>query len=84
VPTVVVKRGHLGSIAQRARVQRETDAIPVTVVDTTGAGDAFAAGFLPPWILGRDLAKCLAQASISAARAVARVGAGPGYVSPGQ
>ena len=84
VPTVAVKRGHLGSIAQRARVQRETDAITVTVVDTTGAGDAFAAGFLPPWILGRDLAECLGQASISAARAVARVGAGPGFVSPGE
>ena len=84
VPTVVVKRGHLGSIAQRAQVQHETDAVTVSVVDTTGAGDAFAAGFLPPWILGRDLAECLGQASISAARAVARVGAGPGFVSPGE
>ncbi|NQW71959.1 MAG: sugar kinase [Actinobacteria bacterium] len=84
VPTVVVKRGHLGSIAQRARVQHEADAVTVSVVDTTGAGDAFAAGFLPPWILGRDLAECLGQASISAARAVARVGAGPGFASPGE
>jgi ribokinase len=84
VPTVVVKRGHLGSVAQCAGVQRETDAIPVAVVDTTGAGDAFAAGFLPPWVLGRNLADCLGQASISAARAVARVGAGPGFVSPGE
>ncbi|CAB4928199.1 MAG: hypothetical protein F2840_00425 [Actinobacteria bacterium] len=84
VPTVVVKRGHLGSIAQRAGVRSQTDAVPVTVVDTTGAGDAFAAGFLPPWILGLDLAQCLGRASLSAARAVARVGAGPGSASPGQ
>ncbi len=82
VPTVVVKRGHLGSIAQRAGAKHETHAIAVRVVDTTGAGDAFAAGFLPPWILGRDLAECLGQASLSAARAVARVGAGPGSVAP--
>ena len=84
VPTVVVKRGHLGSIAQRAGVRRETDAVAVTVVDTTGAGDAFAAGFLPPWIGGLDLAGCLGRASLSAARAVARVGAGPGSASPGE
>lgn len=84
VPTAVVKRGHLGSIAQRDGAQSQTPAIAVRVIDTTGAGDAFTAGFLPPWILGRDLAECLGQASLSAARAVARVGAGPGSVSQGQ
>ena len=84
VSTVIVKRGHLGSIVQRAGVRCETGADAVTVVDTTGAGDAYAAGFLPPWMLGLDLAECLRLASLSAARAVARVGAGPNSVSPGE
>jgi sugar/nucleoside kinase (ribokinase family) len=44
--TTVVKRGALG--CRILRDGRETDlpAVPVTAVDTTGAGDAFAAGYL--------------------------------------
>jgi sugar/nucleoside kinase (ribokinase family) len=45
-PTVVVKRGALG--CRILRDGRETDlpAVPVQAVDSTGAGDAFAAGYL--------------------------------------
>ena len=34
------------------------EAVPVDVVDTTGAGDAFAAGFLPAWTAGADPRSC--------------------------
>ncbi len=59
-------------------------AVDAEIIDTTGAGDAFAAGFLPPWVAHRPLHDCLNAAARSAARAVARVGAGPGAVPPGE
>lgn len=59
-------------------------AVEAVILDTTGAGDAFAAGFLPAWVDGRSLDECLTAAARSAARAVARVGAGPSAVPPGE
>jgi fructokinase len=44
--TVVVKRGARGCVVVDAEGRRELPAVPADVVDTTGAGDAFAAGFL--------------------------------------
>jgi sugar/nucleoside kinase (ribokinase family) len=47
------------------------------VVDATGAGDAFAAGFLAAWRDGADPARALAAGCALGARAVARAGARP-------
>ncbi len=47
------------------------------VVDTTGAGDAFAAGYLAALLDGSDAAACLSRGSRAAARAVGTVGAQP-------
>jgi hypothetical protein len=56
---VVVKDGANGAVAvENGRVCR-APAIPVTPLDTTGAGDAFDAGFLKAWLDGRPLAECL-------------------------
>jgi len=49
----------------------------VDVIDTTGAGDAFVAGFVAAWLGGQDGADCLARGHAVAARAVARMGARP-------
>jgi ribokinase len=68
VETLVVKRGARGCVVQRGGKTQEHAAIPADVVDTTGAGDAFAAGFL---LGGAELAL---QA---AARCVGRMGAMP-------
>ncbi len=75
---VVVKLGPdgaawFGPAGARARVP----AAPAEVVDTTGAGDCFAAGFLPAWLAGADPAHALAAGCALAARVVGRVGARP-------
>ena len=56
----VVKLGENGALQKSAggAVTRR-NAIQVTVVDTVGAGDAFAAGWLVEWIKGGDAGACL-------------------------
>jgi sugar/nucleoside kinase (ribokinase family) len=46
VETVVVKKGRQGAIARRKEERAAAPAIVARCVDTTGAGDLFAAGFL--------------------------------------
>lgn len=75
--TVVVKCGAQGVRARRGPQRVVQSAPPCTVVDTTGAGDAFAAGFLPVWRAGLDLAEATAAGQALAAAVVARVGAAP-------
>ena len=67
-PTVVVKRGALGCSVRQAGTSSDFPASPTELVDTTGAGDAFAAGFL---VGGVELAL------EAAARCVATMGAFP-------
>jgi sugar/nucleoside kinase (ribokinase family) len=47
------------------------------VVDTTGAGDLFAAGFLFGHVRGMDLEKCLTLGAICAAEVISHYGARP-------
>ncbi|TDN45869.1 sugar/nucleoside kinase (ribokinase family) [Curtobacterium flaccumfaciens] len=50
VPLVVVTRAHDGVLlGRRGRSPQRVPITPATVVDTLGAGDAFAAGFLRAW-----------------------------------
>jgi len=54
------------------------DAEPVAkVVDTTGAGDLYAAGFLYGFTQGRSLYDCGRLGAIAAAEAIAHFGARP-------
>jgi ribokinase len=61
-PVAVVKRGREGATILvrdgRDRLRFEVATTPVQPTDTTGAGDAFDAGFLAGWLaaLGRDVA----------------------------
>ena len=78
VRTLVITRGAAGALAHEAGATVEIQAAPVTrVVDTTGAGDLFAAGFLAARCRGRDLERCLEAGSLCAAEIIAHFGARP-------
>jgi sugar/nucleoside kinase (ribokinase family) len=61
--TVAVKRGERGCVLRRGGEERELPAEPAELVDATGAGDAFAAGFLVggPELALRAAARCVAK-----------------------
>jgi sugar/nucleoside kinase (ribokinase family) len=56
---VVAKLGRDGAMALDGDEIVHVPAFPVEVVDTTGAGDSFNAGFLHRWLDGAPLAECL-------------------------
>jgi sugar/nucleoside kinase (ribokinase family) len=58
--TVVVKLGADGALAVRGEEALRIPADRVQVVDSTGAGDGFNAGFIHGFLAGRPLAECLA------------------------
>lgn len=72
---VIVKRGPNGATWSDGTRTIDVPAVPAHVRDTTGAGDAFAAGFLTAWPGPPEPA--LARATEIAALAVARDGARP-------
>ena len=53
--TVVVKLGALGALALSGGQVHSAPALPVTVVDAVGAGDAFVAGYLSELVAGRPV-----------------------------
>lgn len=63
-PCVVVKDGPDGAWLWTRDRSLHGAALPVTPIDTTGAGDVFNAGFLTAWIEGRDLSDCLRWGNI--------------------
>ncbi|PKL08702.1 MAG: hypothetical protein CVV51_07605 [Spirochaetae bacterium HGW-Spirochaetae-7] len=56
---VVVKRAEIGAVCVSDGSVVESSVRPIRATDTTGAGDAFAAGFLSAAIAGSSLARCL-------------------------
>jgi ribokinase len=78
VPEVVVKLGEQGALWTDGREVRHAAAATVEPpIDTTGAGDAFAAGLLAARLNGASSMQALAAGCRLAAKAVATVGARP-------
>ena len=74
-----VTRGGAGSVVVTAEERIEVAAHPVPkLVDTTGAGDLYAAGFLFGWSQGRPLAECGRLGSIAASAVIGHIGPRPG------
>jgi sugar/nucleoside kinase (ribokinase family) len=74
VPVVVVKRGGDGALARSGDELAVEGGRRVPVVDTTGAGDAFVAGFLYGAIRHWPLRKSLALANVCGSMSVGRIG----------
>ena len=78
VKTLVITRGAAGAVAVSGEFAADCPAAPVEqVVDTTGAGDLFAAGFIAARCRGRDLAASLRAGSLAAAEVISHFGARP-------
>lgn len=76
--TIVVKRGSHGAALVRAgTVVAEVPAAPAEVLDSTGAGDAFAAGLVAALVSGADEADALRRGVTLGALAVSRRGGRP-------
>jgi sugar/nucleoside kinase (ribokinase family) len=78
VPTLVVTRSEQGAVAVHQGQRAAVAAQPIAkVVDTTGAGDLFAAGFLAGFVKGQPLDTCLTMGAIAAAEIISHYGARP-------
>ncbi|MAM35316.1 MAG: adenosine kinase [Micavibrio sp.] len=73
-----ITRGAKGSMVIKDGERTEIDSVkPEELVDTTGAGDAYAAGFLYGYANGKDMAVCGRYGSIAAAEVISHIGPRP-------
>jgi len=78
VPVLAVTRSEKGAVAISGGERAEVPAEPIEqVVDTTGAGDLFAAGFLFGHVRGKPLGQCLKLGAVCAAEIISHYGARP-------
>ncbi len=76
-PIVVVKLGSRGSRWMHGASEGHADTSPTSAVDTGGAGDSFAAGFLSHWVTTGDIEGAAVAGNLLAGQCVTRVGSGP-------
>jgi fructokinase len=77
VALAVLTKSEAGSLILRGTESVEVEAVPTDVVDTTGAGDAYAAGFLAGYARGRALPECGRMGSLAASEVISHYGARP-------
>jgi len=75
---VAVKLGSKGCYVTDGRESHRIEVFKVKVVDTTGAGDAFCAGFLYGLISGKSLYECGRLGNFVASRCIMKIGARTG------
>jgi len=74
IEIVGLKMGEEGSYVRTRDETVREPAYKVNVVDATGAGDAFVAGFLAGYIMGWDLKRCVRLANATGAACVTAIG----------
>jgi len=72
-----ITRSEKGSLVIAGDETHEVPAFPTTVVDTTGAGDLYAAGFLYGYTAGMPLLDCGKLGSVAASEVISHTGARP-------
>jgi sugar/nucleoside kinase (ribokinase family) len=78
VETVVITTSSQGAIGKsRGQEIVNSPILPITAIDSTGAGDAFAAGFIGRWIESKDLESSLRAGNTLASGCVTTIGARP-------
>lgn len=78
VETVVITTSSQGAIGKlRGQEIVSSPILPITAIDSTGAGDAFAAGFIGRWIESKDLESSLRAGNTLASGCVTTIGARP-------
>ena len=77
VALAALTKGADGSSILRGSERVDIQAAPATLVDTTGAGDAYAAGFLTAYVAGRGLGTAGRLGSLAAAAVIGQFGARP-------
>ena len=73
---IIVTRSEKGSLAIYNNIIIDCDSVQVNkVIDVTGAGDLFAAGFLKEYIEKSEIKKCLVTGSLMASKIIQKIGA---------
>ena len=74
VPCAVIKLGPKGAVAIKDGEVASAPGFEVEALDTTGAGDSFAAGFVSAYLRGRSLAECLRAGNACGALSTLKAG----------
>lgn len=83
-PVVIVSDGPNGVVASDGKTIVTAGMYEdVPVIDRTGAGDAFASGFLSQWVQGKSLKDSIHFASANSTSVVTKIGAKPGILHKG-
>lgn len=69
-PIIGVKRGAQGALIFAGGEEYHSRTVPRYPRDTTGAGDAFAAGFIGGWLRGKSLAECATLGNLLAGKII--------------
>jgi ribokinase len=83
-PVIIVSDGPNGVCASDGKTIVQAGMYEdVPVIDRTGAGDAFASGFLSQWLLGKSLKEAIVFASANSTSVVGKIGAKDGILHAG-
>lgn len=82
VSTVVLKQGSRGAFALQEGRRYEVPPLPVSSVDTVGAGDSFNAGFLHAWSRGAAIEQCLEAGNLCGAMSTTAAGGTRAFKDP--
>jgi len=81
-PTVAIKLGAKGAIGFQNSSTARVEGFKIDAVDSTGAGDSFAAGFVHAFLGGGDLRECLTIGNACGAFSASRPGGTDGQPDP--